>query len=57
MNSSPDYDDDDCHSVQLEGSDMAPRAAKVSLIYLFQNMYQTDFMLHMYRQSYNRDSP
>ena len=37
MNSSHDYydDDDDCYSVQLEGSDMAPRAAKVSIIYLF----------------------
>jgi hypothetical protein len=40
MNSSLDYDDDDCHSVQLEGSDMAPRAAKVSFICLFQNIYQ-----------------
>jgi hypothetical protein len=34
MNLSLDYNDDDCHSVQLEGSDMAPMAAKVSF-YLF----------------------
>ena len=32
MDSSPGYyDDDDCESVQLEGSDMTPRAAKVCL--------------------------
>jgi hypothetical protein len=37
MDPSLDYDDDDddCHSVQLEGSDMAPRSVKVSFIYLF----------------------
>jgi hypothetical protein len=36
MSSSPGYyDDDDCDSVQLEGSDVTPRAAKVCF-YLFQ---------------------
>jgi hypothetical protein len=55
MNSSLDYDDDDCYSVQLEGSDMAPRAAKVGFIFIYFKTYQTDCMLH--RQSYDRDSP
>ena len=46
MNLSPGYyDEDDCHSVQLEGSDLTPRAAKVSLL-LFQNKYQTDFLCY-----------
>ena len=54
---SPDhYDDDDCHSVQLEGSDMTPRAEKVRSLSIL-NKYRTDFVLHMYRQSYDRDSP
>ena len=40
MDSSPGYyDDDDCESVQLEGSDMTPRAAKVCL-FLFRDKYQ-----------------
>ena len=36
MSSSPGhYDDDDCYSVQLEGSDLTPRAAKVSFFSFF----------------------
>jgi hypothetical protein len=56
MNLSPGYyddDDDDCHSVQLEGSDMTPRAAKVCLFKYRSD--RTDFVLH--RQSYDRDLP
>ena len=42
MNSSPSYhDDDDCDSVQLEGSDLTPRAAKVSFIYFKTNIRLT----------------
>jgi hypothetical protein len=59
MNSSPGYyDDDDCHSVQLEGSDMTPRAAKVRLFLHFKtNTGATGLNFVLYRQSYGKDLP
>jgi hypothetical protein len=43
MGSSPGHDDD-CDSVQLEGSDMTPRAAKVSF-FLFISKQNTGLTL------------
>jgi hypothetical protein len=59
MNSESDYyydHDDDCYPVQLEGSHMTPRAAKVRLLLLlFQNIlsYRLGAAQTILRQRFN----